>query len=354
MLGTDHASIHCRPKREGLRQEGQMNGHAAAEEIVAARKRWRLILFAAIAVALATYAANNVLLILVVHFAVAGIAGQYAACLGYSALGAFLAALFLPVLVPLGIAIFLSPQGRSGQYPKAVVLAQLTRSAGLFSGTVDVSGENAILKPFPGFFGGTAFALADQRLMFAIIPGHFKWRVTSSSQSMTFLSLDQLGDEAFAEIIGMLTEAVMRKKAAGLQLVMADYAGRAALIDLSRLGRNPALLEAIARTRPGRLEKLRQWLADEARVIMKGISLTAAGIERRKSVLPWDEIETFQTMTQNGMMTSLNVVLKKTKPGLFTGKERNLTENLLPAFSPSRKEWYSAECFFWTQMKERP
>lgn len=331
-----------------------MNGQAVADEIVAARKRWRLILFAAIAVALATYATNNMLLVMVVHFAVAGIAGKYSACLGYSALGAFLGALFLPVIVPLGIAIFLSPQGRSDKYPKAVALAQLARSTGLFSATVEVSGENAILKPFPGFFGSSAFALGDQRLMFAIIPGNFKWRVTSSSQSLTFLSLDQLGDEAFAEIIGILTDAVKRKKAAGLQLVMADYWGRAALIDLSRLGRNPALLEAIARTRPRRLEKLRQWLADEARVIMKGISLTAAGIERRKSVLPWDEIETFQTMTQNGMMTSLSIVLKKTKPGLFTGKERHLTEMLLSAFSPRRKEWYSAECFFWTQLKDRP
>jgi len=195
--------------------------------------------------------------------------------------------------------------------------------------------------------------LADLRLLYAIIPGNFKWRVTSSSQSMSFLALDQLDDKAFAEIIGMLTDAVTRKKAAGLQLVMADYGGRGALIDLSRLGRNPALLEAIARTRPRRLEKLRHWLAGDPRVIMKGIPLTAAGIERKKGVLPWDAIETFQTMTQNGMLTSLTIVLKETKQGRFTGKERHLTEGLLSAFSPSRKEWYSAECFFWTQLKER-
>ncbi len=330
-----------------------MNGQAAVDENAAARKRWRLILFAAIAVALASYAANGMLLILVVHVAVAGIAGKYSACLGYSAPGAFLVALFLPVLVPLAIAVFLSSRGGSAKHPQAVVLAQLTRCAGLFSGTVKVSGENAILKPFPGFFGGSAIPLDEQRLLFAIIPGHFKWRVTSSSQSMTFLALDLLGDESFAEIIGTLTDAVAQKKAAGLQLVMADYRGRAALIDLSRLGRNPALLEAIVRTRPRRLEKLRQWLAGDARVILKGVSFMAAGIERGKSVLPWDEIETFQTMTTNGMLTSLEIVLKKTKQGRFTGKERHLTEPLLHAFSPSRKEWYSAECFFWTQRNDR-
>lgn len=329
-----------------------MNGQAAVDENVAARRRWRLILFAAIAAALAAYASNGVLPILVAHVVVACIAGKYSACLGYSALGAFLAALFLPVLVPLAIAIFLRPRGGSAKYPQAVVLAQLARCVGLFSGSVKVSGERVILKSFPGLFGGSTFALPDQRLMYAIIPGSFKWRVTSSSQSMSYLALDQLDDEAFAEIIGNLTAAVAQKNAAGVQLVMADYRGRAALIGLSRLGRNPALLEAIARTRPRRLEKLRQWLAADARVLMKGISFTAAGIERGKSVLPWDEVETFQTMTTNGMLTSLEIVLKKTKQGRFTGKERHLSEPLLTAFSPSLKEWYAAECFFWTQLHD--
>jgi hypothetical protein len=314
----------------------------ASSEPNEARKRWRLILIAALAANIAAFAINHTLLSIVTYIAVAIAAGNCAVQSGRARSTALVGSLLLPLVGPLVVVLLPDAKGRNAG---AIVLKQLTRVIGLFSGSGRVQGDQLVLKPFPGFFRRT-YDLADLRLLSVIIPGHFKWRVTSSSQEMQFVSLDMLDEEKFATLNGMLTDLVRKKAAGGVQLVLADYKGNAALLDLGRLRRDPALLEAVARTRPQRLEKLRRWLAANPKVLVQKYTLTAAGIEQGKWLKEWEKIETFQTQTTNGLFTTLSIVLKETKAGRFTGKRRNLTEALF-SFAPSRKEWYSAELFFW-------
>lgn len=314
----------------------------AGNEPNEARRRWRLILIAALSASIAAIFIQNTVLFLVTYIAVAVAAGGFAVASGRARSTALVGSLLLPFIAPLVVVLLPDAKGRNRE---AVALTRLTRSTGLFSSSVGVQDGQLVLKPFPGFFRRT-FDLAGLRLLTVIIPGHFKWRVTSSSQEMQFVSLDLLDEEKFATLNGMLIEMVRQKAAGGVQLVLADFQGNAVLLDLGRLRRDPALLEALARTRPQRLEQQRRWLAASPKVRMGKYTLTPAGIEQGKWLKEWEKIETFQTQTTNGLLTTLTIVLKETKAGRFTGKVRNLTEMLF-TFSPSRKEWYSAELFFW-------
>jgi hypothetical protein len=312
-----------------------------------ARKRWRLILLAALAANIGAFALNSTALGILAYAAAAVAAGSFAVASGRARSTALVGSLLLPVIGPL---IVVALPDRKGSNPGVVVLSRLMRQVGLFSGSAGVEGDQLVLKSSFGFSRRT-FDLAGLRLLYAIIPGRFKWRVTSSSQAMQYVSLDLFDDEKFTALNDMLIEAVRSKATGGIQLVVGDYQGEAALIDLSRLHRDPGLLEAIARTRRQRLEKLRRWLAASPKVLMQKYTLTAAGIEQGKWLKEWEKIETFQTLTTNGMFTTLTIVLKEAKAGRFTGKMRNLTETLF-SFAPSRKEWYSAELFFWVRFAD--
>jgi|GEM_PF-2663748 len=322
-----------------------MNGQNSQET----RRPWKLILGAAIVGTFFLFATNKSLLIMAGWFVTAWIAGIAAADQGRSRLTAVLLSIFLPIIGPL---IVLFQSDRSRKHPGAVVLSRLTRTLSLFS-NVQVRDEQLLLTPFPGFFGGKTFPLADLRLLYVIVPGNFKWRLTSSSQTMQYIPIDLLEEAKFTEFNNTLIETVRTKSAAGIQLVVGDYRGNGAIINLSRLGRDTSVLEAIARTRSRRLETMRNWMKGNPRVILQTLALTTAGIERGKYHRPWNEIDTFQTFTQNGIITSLTAVLSETKRNRLTGKERHLTEQLIYALPPSRKEWYSAELFFWMQWLEQ-
>ncbi len=310
-----------------------------------ARGRWRLILIAALAASIAAIFIQNTLLFFVTYIVVAVAAGGFAVASGRARSTALVGSLLLPWVAPLVVVLLPDAKGRNNG---AVVLTQLTRAIGLFSSSVGVQGDQLVLRPFPGF-SRRVLDLAGLRLLTVIIPGHFKWRVTSSSQEMQFVSLDQLDEEKFATLNGMLIDMVRRKAAGGVQLVLADYRGNGALLDLGRLRRDPGLLAAIARTRPQRLDQQRRWLAASPKVRMQKYTLTPDGIEQGKWLKEWENIETFQTQTTNGLLTTLSVVLKEMKAGRFTGKMRNRSETLF-TFAPSRKEWYSAELFFWLSL----
>lgn len=262
---------------------------------------------------------------------------------GLWGLGSFL----LPYVVPLVLAALPKPAAAAGE--------QVSEPDGARDGApfADVTVTGPVIQLKEGFGSSSTWSLDKARLFCLVLPGTVKWRVIASSEELSFHFPDLMdADEAekFYGLVDQLTANVKVSALSGMYVCLAGYKGYRAVFDLGKLKKAcRPLLAGLYHYREARGEKLRQWLAGDPEVELRGSLGAAARLDKqgfhlkKRSVL-WPDAGQITTETTNGIVTHLFVLPKGVSGGMFNLSRGKYSLARIPT---RQKLAYAAECFFW-------
>lgn len=279
---------------------------------------------------------------------------------GLWAIGAFL----LPYAAPLvlaflpeavsGVEVQSGPHSEGEDNPADMVKTSSDlshiMSQHLFS---SISEPNSVFKLKEGLFKSSQWHLDELRLLSIVIPGSTKWWVVGSSQEQAFLFPDLLPPEDATLVYGHLDELCSNGNPnhfSGIKLCMAGYDDEGTVLDLQKLKKNrTALLAGLYHFRNKRVERLKQWLAGNPQILLRGglgsrATLDKNGFHLKKRSLAWTEVNKISTETANGLVAHMFVLPEGRSGGLFDIKKGKYALARIPV---KRVDLYSAEAHFW-------
>ena len=197
--------------------------------------------------------------------------------------------------------------------------------------------------------------IENLRLLAVVTLSNVKWWVTGSSHSLNTYYLDLLPENAADYLYEVFEKAIMgtQRDCEGFIFCLSEYGKQGMQLKLTEI-RNyyPTMLAAIYRCRHQRKERLRQWLAENPEVMIKGSfgvthSLSKTGYRSGHKLTPWSEIG-FIKIESSDFAAEMHILPKGSKGGMFSSFKAKHTLGI----KKSKSDLYIAECNFWRELSE--
>jgi len=269
--------------------------------------------------------------------------------------------ILLPYITPIVLALLPIPPMEAETIDEEVNNANEVTSEALnelFSDTVkklfnSVPEPSAIYKIKIGGGKNTQWELNRLRMVCIILPGTFKWRVVTSSQSMDYFCPDLMTDNdahALYKILDETSSGANYKAFYGIKICLIDYKNNRTVLDLYKLKNfSRTLLAGLYHFQGTRISNLKQWFSNNPQITLTGgfggkVVLNKEGYHLKNITIPWKEVGRIDTETINGFITHLYVLPRDYSGGIFDFKKGKYTLKAIPG---KEKELYSSECFLW-------
>jgi hypothetical protein len=201
----------------------------------------------------------------------------------------------------------------------------------------------------------TDMNMENLRLLAVVVPSNVKWWVTGSSHSLNTYYLDLLPENAAHYLYDVFEKAIMgtQRDCAGFTFCLSEFGKQGMLLKLNEI-RNyyPAMIAAIYRCRHQRKERLRQWLAENPEVMLKGSwgeqnFLSKTGYRSGRKLTSWSEVGFIKIESIN-FSTFMYILPKGSKGGMFSSFKAKHSLRI----NESKSALYVAECNFWRELAE--
>jgi len=201
----------------------------------------------------------------------------------------------------------------------------------------------------------TSILLDELRLVYVFFPGVLKsWFAVSSSSEMQWLNLETLSTEEVEKFSYDFDTLIKEEKGfalSSIKLVLVDYQNSYSIFTLKDFKKaGISIFSSLMSFRIERLQRLHQWLQTDPQVQLVGAMnqkalLNSKEFSRGKKRLDWNDLGTLQVNTAN-LNTILTLIPKGVSTGMFSFSKHKYSIGI----SEKKKEYYIAECDFWSRL----